>query len=66
MSEKVLLIIREEMMQIIQRKKPYLSYEEALDVTNHIIDVVQWDNPTLMHKGIEWITSFYLNSLVST
>ena len=64
MSEKALLIAKEEMLRVIQTQRPQLSYDEANDIAEKLLDVIDWDNPALMHKGIEWITSFYLNQLV--
>ena len=65
MSEKALLIAKEEMMRVIQMKKTNLSYEEASDLANRLLEVVECENPALMHKGIEWITEFYLEQLTN-
>ena len=65
MSEKALLIAKEEIMRVIQANRPRLSYDEASDLADQLLETIEWDNPALMHKGIEWITVFYLNQLVN-
>lgn len=65
MSEKALLIAKEEILRVIQANRPKLSYEEAVELAEQLLETIDWDNPALMHKGIEWITLFYLNQLVS-
>lgn len=65
MSEKALLIAKEEIMRVIQTNRPRLSYDEASDLADQLLESIEWDNPALMHKGIEWITMFYLSQLVN-
>lgn len=65
MSEKALLIAKEEILRVIQANRPKLSYEEAVELAEQLLEAIDWDNPALMHKGIEWITLFYLNQPVS-
>ena len=65
MSEKALLIAKEEILRVIQANRHKLSYEEAVELAEQLLVAIDWDNPALMHKGIEWITLFYLNQPVS-
>lgn len=65
-GEKALLIAKEEIMRVVQEKRPSKSYEEALETTEQILSSIDWENPALMHKDIEWIALFYLNRLVNT
>lgn len=65
MSEKALLLVREEIIQIIQEKYPKVSYEKALDIAADLISKIAWNDSTLMHKGIPWITNYYLKSYES-
>ena len=66
MSEKALLIAREEILRVIQTNQPQWSYETASQIADQLLEAIEWDNPALMHKSIEWITMLYLNQLVST
>ena len=65
MNQKSLLIAKEEILRVIQTNRPKLSYEEAVELAEQLLETIDWDNPALMHKGIEWITLFYLNQPVS-
>lgn len=62
MSEKALLIAKEEIIRTVQKINPDTTYEEASDLAAELIDIIDWDNSALMHKGISWITEFYLKS----
>lgn len=66
MSEKALLIAREEILRLIQTNQPQWSYESVSQIADQLLEAIEWDNPALMHKSIEWITMLYLNQLVST
>lgn len=61
MSDKALLIAKEEIISTIQYNKPDLSYFEVEEIAKHLLDAIDWDNSALMHKGLEWITLTYLN-----
>lgn len=63
MSEKALLLAKEDILNAIWKKKPELSYDEVSELADTILSKVDWDNPALMHKGMEWIALFYLERL---
>ncbi len=65
MSEKALLLAKEEILRVIQINRPSFSYDEATELAERLLGTIEWDNPALMHKGIEWITEFYLNQYVA-
>lgn len=60
MSEKALLIAREKIIFAIQKNYPDTFYSEASDLATNLLDIIDWDNPALMHKDMEWITMFYM------
>lgn len=64
MTEKAIMIARQEMIQTIWQEQPQFSYEEAAQIANQILSQIDWNNSALMHKGISWITRFYLNNQV--
>ncbi len=64
MSEKALLIAREEIMRVIQENRASLSYDEASAIADELLQIIDWESPALMHKDMEWITLFYLDKLV--
>ena len=53
-------------MRVIQANQPQQSYETVSQIADQLLEAIEWDNPALMHKSIEWITMLYLNQLVST
>ena len=64
MSEKALLIAREEILNTIQKNYPDTSYAEASKLATNLLNIIDWDNPALMHKDMEWITMFYMRQSV--
>lgn len=65
MSEKALLIAREDILRVVQAKRPALAYDEAVCVADAILSSIDWENVALMHKSIEWIATTYLEQLVT-
>lgn len=63
MSEKALLLAKEEVLNAIGKKKPELSYDKVSALAETVTSMVDWNNPALMHKGLERIALFYLDQL---
>lgn len=63
MSEKALLLVKEEIIRTVQENYSEVSYDEASKLAEDLIEKIDWDDSALMHKGISWITKSYLNSL---
>lgn len=64
MSEKALLIAREDIIRVIRENNSEISYEVAIELADQLVKTIDWQNPALMHKGIEWITMFYLKQMI--
>lgn len=62
MSEKALLIAKEKIIGVVMRKMPHLSFDDASAISDQIISEIDWDDPALMHKDLEWIASFFLRN----
>lgn len=60
MSEEALLLAREDIIAAIWDQLPQLPYEEVAAKAEAILSKIDWDNAALMHKGMAWITQFYL------
>lgn len=64
MSEKALQIAKEQIVRTIKMYNSDISSEEALRLSEELLNVIDWNNPALMHKSISWITRFYLHNRV--
>lgn len=64
MSEKVLEVAKNEILRTIETHYSAISSEEALRLSEALLNVIDWNNPALMHKSISWITRFYLQNRV--
>lgn len=60
MSEKVLQIAKCDILNAIKKQLPGISDREALQLSEELLEAIDWENPALMHKSISWITRFYL------
>lgn len=55
MSEKSLLIAKEQIIDTIQRNRPEWSYSKTEEIAEQILKSIDWNNIALMHKGLEQI-----------
>lgn len=60
MSDKVLEVAKNEILRTIKTHYTGISEEDALRLSSELLEVIDWDNPALMHKSISWITCVYL------
>lgn len=65
MSEKVLQVAKAEILRTIQAHCVGISDEEALRLSEELLEAIDWNNPALMHKSISWITRSYLRNCVT-
>ena len=64
MSEKALQIAQVEILKTIKSLYPNFSDDEAMQLSFELLETIDWKNPALMHKGISWITRFFLQNRV--
>lgn len=64
MSEKALQIAQIEILKTIKNLYPDFSDGEAMQLSLELLEIIDWKNPALMHKGIPWITRFFLQNRV--
>lgn len=60
MSEKVLQVAKDEILRTIKTHYTAIPEQEALQLSEELLNAIDWNNPALMHKSISWITHFYL------
>lgn len=64
MSEKAMQIAQLEIINTIRSLYPDLAESEAMQLSLEVLETIDWKNPALMHKGISWITRFFLQNRV--
>lgn len=64
MSDKVLQVAKNEILRTIKTHYTEISDEDALRLSDELLEVIDWNNPALMHKSISWITRSYLQKRV--
>lgn len=42
-----------------------LNDEESKAMAKEVVQMIDWNNPALMHKGISWIAKNYINQLAN-
>jgi hypothetical protein len=62
MSEKAMQIAQLEIINTIRSLYPDLAESEAMQLSLEVLETIDWKNPALMHKGISWITRFFLQN----
>lgn len=65
MSEKALQVAKDEILRTIKAHITNISEQEAIRLSDELLDVIDWNNPALMHKSISWITKSYLQNRVT-
>ena len=65
MSEKALQFAKDEILRTITAHFSDISEQEAIRLSDELLDVIDWSNPALMHKSISWITKSYLKNRIS-
>lgn len=59
-SKEMLDYTRKELPDIVMRFLNMTEESKANQISNEIIDVIDWNNSALMHKGLSWIVKNYL------
>lgn len=62
-NEKMLILAKDKIVRAIIDVYPKMYYEEVSEYAEKILEMIDWENETLMHKDIEWITLFYFERL---
>lgn len=60
MSDKALQVAKNEILRAIKTHCAEISDQDALRISEELLEVIDWNNPALMHKSISWITRCYL------
>ncbi|WP_333637902.1 hypothetical protein [Tissierella praeacuta] len=51
---------KEMQVQIFNFTKNNIAEEKAKDLAKEIVSIVDWNDSTLMHKGLSWIAKNFL------
>ena len=52
---------RKELVSIVMQLTNTIEENKAIQISNEIIKIIDWDNSALMHKGLSWMAKNYLN-----
>ena len=52
---------RKELVSIVMQLTNTTEKNKAIQISNEIIKIIDWDNSALMHKGLSWMAKNYLH-----
>ena len=59
-SNDMLDFIKKELASIVMRLTNITEESKANQISNDIVNVIDWNNSALMHKGLSWMARNYL------
>lgn len=59
-SNKMIEFARKELTSIIMKLVNTIEENKARQISNDIVNVIDWNNSALMHKGLSWMAKNYL------
>lgn len=59
-SKEYLDSTEKELTSIIMRFVNTLEEQKATQIAKEIVNLIDWNNSALMHKGLSWMTKNYL------
>lgn len=62
MSEKALRLAQAELQKAFMRFCPDIAEQTAEELAAKAVSQIEWDNPALMHKDLNWIAKDYLRT----
>lgn len=51
---------KKELTSIVMRLITTIEEDKANQISNEIIEIIDWNNSALMHKGLSWMAKNYL------
>lgn len=52
--------VEKEIVSCVMKFSNKIEQSKAIQISNDIVNLIDWENSALMHKGISWITKNYL------
>ena len=62
MSNKFLLLAKQEIVNILENKYPDISSKDATSIALDIIQNIDWTNSALMHKDLSQIVEIHIRN----
>lgn len=59
-NKEFIACVEKELVAIIKRFISTIEEAKATQIADEIINLIDWDNSALMHKGLSWMTKNYL------
>lgn len=51
---------KKELTSIVMRLMTTIEEDKANQISNEIVEIIDWNNSALMHKGLSWMAKNYL------
>ena len=52
--------VEKEIVSCVMKFSNKIEQSKAIQISKDIVNLIDWENSALMHKGISWITKNYL------
>jgi len=59
-SNEMVEFVKQELTPIVMRLTNITEEVEASQISSDIVNVIDWNNSALMHKGLSWMAKNYL------
>lgn len=59
-NKEFIAFVEKEVAENVKYFAHELSNDRVSEITKEIVILIDWNNSTLMHKGLSWITQNYL------
>ena len=59
-NNEMLIFVKKELTSIVMTLLGTIEENNAAKISNEILNVIDWNNSALMHKGLSWMAKNYL------
>ena len=59
-NNEFIVCVEKELVAIIKRFISTIEEANATQIADEIVNLIDWNNSALMHKGLSWMTKNYL------
>lgn len=59
-NNEMLIFVKKELTSIVMTLIGTIEENNAAKISNEILNVIDWNNSALMHKGLSWMAKNYL------
>lgn len=59
-NNEMLIFVKKELTSIVMTLIGTIEENNAAKISNEILNIIDWNNSALMHKGLSWMAKNYL------